>query len=192
VSSPPIVPLNEGDRLVALAKFDPQTRREEERLLHDFLTWRRELRMVTDVGAFRTARRNVVSESGQGEPITLAEMTASGFRAARVPPLLGRALLDADEQPGAPSVIVIGFDAWQSRFAGEPSIVGRQIRIGRATHTIVGVMPKGFAFPISHQYWVPLRIDPRAVIAPGTGPSLNVFGRLAAGATKESAEAELR
>lgn len=188
----PVVPLNEGDRLVALAKFDPQTRREEDRLLNDFVTWRRELRTVTDVGAFRTVRRNLVSESGRGEPITLAEMTASGFRAARVPPLRGRVLLESDEQPGAPAVVVIGYDVWQSRFARDPSIVGREIRIGRATHTIVGVMPEGFAFPVSHQFWVPLRIDPRAVIAPGTGPSLNVFGRLVAGAAKESAEAELR
>ena len=188
----PVVPLNEGDRLVSLAKFDPQALREEDRLLHDFQTWRRDLRMITDVGAFHTIRRNLVSESGQGEPITLAEMTASGFRAARVPPLRGRVLLDGDEQPGAPAVVVIGYDVWQSRFARDPSIVGRQIRIGRETHTIVGVMPQGFAFPVSHQYWVPLRIDPRVVIAPGTGPSLNVFGRLAAGATKETADAELK
>jgi predicted permease len=188
----PVVPLNEGDRLVSLAKFDPQARHEEDRLLHDFLAWRRELRTVTDVGAFRTIRRNLVSESGQGEPITLAEMTAAGFRAARVPPLRGRVLIESDEQPGAPAVVVIGSDVWQSRFGRDPSIVGRQIRIGRETHTIVGVMPDGFAFPVSHQYWVPLRIDPRAVIAPGTGPSVNVFGRLAAGATRETADAELK
>ena len=187
----PDVPLDHGDRLVALTKFDPQARREEERLLYDFLAWRRELRTITDVGAFRTIRRNLVSESGQSEPITLAEMTASGFRAARVPPLRGRVLIEADEQPGAPAVVVIGYDVWQSRFARDPSIVGRQLRIGRETHTIVGVMPEGFAFPISHQYWVPLRIDPRAVVAPATGPSLNVFGRLAAGVTRRQAEAEL-
>jgi putative ABC transport system permease protein len=188
----PDVPLDQGDRLVALTKFDPQARREEERLLYDFLAWRQELRTLTDVGAFRTIRRNLVSESEQSEPITLAEMTASGFRAARVPPLRGRVLIDADEQPGAPAVVVIGYDVWQSRFARDPSIVGRQLHIGRETHTIVGVMPEGFAFPISHHYWVPLRIDPRAVVAPGTGPSLNVFGRLAVGVTRESAEAELR
>jgi putative ABC transport system permease protein len=188
----PDVPLNEGDRLVALIKFDPRALREEQRLLYDFLAWRRELRTITDVGAFRTIRRNLVSESGQGEPITLAEMTASGFRAARVPPLRGRVLIDADEQPGAPAVVVIGYDVWQSRFAGDASIVGRELRIGRETRTIVGVMPEEFAFPVSHRYWVPLRIDPRTVVAPGTGPSLNVFGRLAAGVTRESAEAELR
>jgi hypothetical protein len=99
--------------------------------------------------------------------------------------------VDADEQPGAPKVIVIGYDVWQSQFAGDQAIVGRAIRIGRDAHTIVGVMPQGFAFPVSHQYWVPLRVDPRVAVAPGTGPSLDVFGRLAPGATKESAQGEL-
>jgi len=187
----PELPLNEGDRIVALGKFDPQRRREESRLLHDFQVWRRELRSVVDLGAFRTIRRNLVSETGQGEPITIAEMTASGFRVPRVPPLLGRTLVDADEQPGAPPVVVIGYDVWQSQFAGDQAIVGREIRIGRDAHTIVGVMPQGFAFPVNHEYWVPLRVDPRVPVAPGTGPSLDVFGRLAPGATKESAQGEL-
>jgi hypothetical protein len=93
----PRLPLHEGDRVVALGKFDPQRRREHERLLHDFLTWRRELRSVVDLGAFRTIQRNLFSETGQGAPISIAEMSASGFRVARVPPLFGRTLLDADE-----------------------------------------------------------------------------------------------
>ena len=188
----PPVPLHEGDRVVAIGKFDALRGREEEQLLHDFLVWRRELRSVTDLGAFRTIQRNLVPASGQGEPIALAEMTASGFRVARVPPLLGRALDAADEQPGAPHVVVIGYDNWQSRFAGDRSIVGTDIRIGRNVHTIVGVMPEGFRFPVNHQFWIPLRLDTSEPVTPGAGPELDVFGRLAPGATRESAQAELR
>jgi putative ABC transport system permease protein len=187
----PKLPLNEGDRVVALGKFDSKRSREDERLLHDYRVWQRELRSVVDLGAFRTIRRNLISETGQGEPITIAEMTASGFRVPRVPPLLGRTLIDADERPGAPPVVVIGYDVWQSQFAGDQTIVGREIRLGRDAHTIVGVMPRGFGFPINHQYWTPLRFDPRVAVAPGTGPNLDVFGRLARGVTKEAAQAEL-
>ena len=187
----PTIPLHEGERVVALAKFDRQRQSEEEQLLHDFLAWKRELRTVVDLGAFRTIRRNIISEAGQGEPITLAEMTASGFRMARVPPLRGRVLVEQDEQPGAPQVVVIGYDAWQSRFAGDPAIVGQEIRIGRDVHTIVGIMPEGFGFPVNHQYWIPLRLDPRVAVAPGAGPNIDVFGRLAPGATRESAQGEL-
>ena len=187
----PKLPLNEGDRIVALGKFDPKRQREDERLLHDFRVWQRELRSVVDLGAFLTIQRNLVSKTGQGEPIKIAEMTASGFRLTRVPPLLGRTLIDADERFGAPRVVVIGYDVWQSQFAGDQAIVGREIRIGRDAHTIVGVMPRGFRFPINHQYWIPLRFDPRVPVAPGTGPNLDVFGRLARGVSKEAAQAEL-
>jgi putative ABC transport system permease protein len=187
----PELPLPEGDRVVAIGKFDTQRRTEDDRLLHDFLVWRRELRSVVDLGAFRTVKRNLVSAPGVAEAITIAEMTASGFRVARVPSLRGRALIDEDEAPGAPAVVVIGYNAWQSRFAADAAVIGRQIRIGRVIHTIVGIMPEGFGFPVNHQYWIPLRIDPRAPIAPGTGPDLDVFGRLAPGATKQSAQAEL-
>jgi len=187
----PELPLHEGDRVVAIGKFDRQRGIENEHVLHDFQVWRRELRSVADLGAFRTIQRNLVSETRQGQPITIAEMTASGFRVARVPPLLGRTLLDADEQPGAAPVIVIGYDIWQSQFAGDRAIVGRQIRVGREAHTIVGVMPPRFAFPVRHEYWIPLRIDPRVPVPPGMGPELDVFGRLAPGATSESAQAEL-
>ena len=51
-------------------------------------------------------------------------------------------------------------------------------------------MPEGFGFPISHSYWVPLRVDVTAH-APATGPELEVFGRLAPGVSKEQARAEL-
>ena len=187
----PDLPLNEGNRIVALGKYDRRRHREDERLLHDFQVWRRELRSIVDLGAFRSIRRTLVSETGHGEPITIAEMTASGFRVSRVPPVLGRTLIDADEQSGAPPVIVIGYDVWQSQFAGDNAILGRQLRIGRDAHTIVGVMPQGFRFPVRHQFWIPLRFDPRVAVTPGSGPDLDVFGRLAPGVTKETAQAEL-
>ena len=187
----PDIPLPDGDRIVAVGKFDALRRVENEQLLHDFTVWRRELKQVQDLGAFRTVTRNLAAEAGVGEPITLAEMTASGFRVARVGPLLGRTLHDDDERFGAPPVIVIGYDVWQARFAGDPSVIGRDIRIGRTAHTIVGVMPQGFSFPVAHQYWIPFRIDPRTPIRPGLGPNLDVFGRLAPNATRASAQAEL-
>jgi predicted permease len=187
----PELPLQEGDRVVSIGKFDTRRDEKEKRLLHDFLVWRRELRGVVDLGAFRTVQRNIAASAGPGEPITLAEMTASGFRLARVPALRGRTLVGDDERPGAPPAMVIGFDVWQSRFGGDPAVVGREIRIGRDVHTIVGVMPPGYAFPVNHQYWVPLRVASAAAVAPGMGPELEVFGRLAPGATRGAAQAEL-
>jgi predicted permease len=87
-------------------------------------------------------------------------------------------------------VIVIGYDEWLRRFDADPNIVGRTVRLGGTTHTIVGVMPEGFGFPVNHTFWIPWRIDP-GVYQPLTGPGVTVFGRLAPGATLETANAEL-
>ncbi|HEV2074835.1 MAG TPA: ABC transporter permease, partial [Thermoleophilaceae bacterium] len=155
-----------------------------------FMTWREELETVQDLGAFRTVERNLIPGEGPPEPVQVAEMSAAGFRLARVPPLLGRYLLEEDERPGASPVVVIGYDAWQNRFEGDPAIVGRDVRLGGTLHAVVGVMPEGFAFPENHRFWTPLRADP-AAYERREGPAIFIFGRLAPGVTMEQAQAEL-
>jgi putative ABC transport system permease protein len=186
----PNIPLSEGQRLVGLENWDRRTNKEDRRSLHDFVLWRAEMKSVEDMTAFRTVARNAIVEDGSVESVQVAEITPSGFRLARVPPLLGRSLLDADATPGAAGVIVIGFDVWQSRFASAPDIVGRTLRLGRTAHTIVGVMPDGFAFPVNHRYWTPLTADP-SEYERGDGPSIFIAGRLAAGFELAGANAEL-
>ena len=69
-------------------------------------------------------------------------------------------------------------------------MVGREVRLGGTTHTVVGVMPRGFGFPLSHQYWTPLRLH-ASDYESRKGPAIQVFGRLAPGATLEQAQKEL-
>ena len=186
----PTIPLDEGDRIVALENSNLLTRQPDRRAAGDFATWRHEMKTVVDVGAFWDAPATLQTAPGTVEDITVASMTASGFRVARVGALLGRYLVPDDERPGAPPVLVIGYDAWRTRFAGDSSVVGRHVRLSERLFTVVGVMPAGFAFPVNHQYWTTLRFDPSSM-ARGTGPELYVFGRLALGATMQSAATEL-
>jgi putative ABC transport system permease protein len=183
------LPLPGGDRVVMLQNNTPNIGNPDRRATFDFLVWRRELRSVRDVSAFRDENRNLVTASAEVRLVSVADMSASGFRVAHGRPLMGRPLLDQDEQPGAPLVVVIGHDAWQRHFGGDPAILGRAVRIGIELHTVVGVMPPGFNFPISHDYWTPLRLE--AAPAPGEGRDLYVFGRLADRATRSQAQAEL-
>ena len=187
----PSLPLAEDERVLSLQIVDAsRAGGVEQRSLHDFLYWRDALRTVTDLAAFSGARRTLVVPGRATEPVRIARMTASGFRVARVAPVLGRPLLDADEQAGAPPVVVIAHEEWQRLFDGDPGVLGRRVRIGAEEHTVVGVMPDGFRFPVSHRYWVPLRLDPVAHPV-GGGPELHMFGRLADGATLEQARTEL-
>lgn len=156
----PRIPLDEADRIVVIENVDVAAIDTERHILHDFVVWRTELESVEHLSAYRDLERNLVTEEGSAGLVWVAEISASAFRVARVPPLLGRYLVEADEEPGAPPVVVIGHDLWQRRFAGDPGVVGQAVQLGTSQATVIGVMPEGFAFPANHNLWTPLRLDP--------------------------------
>lgn len=186
----PSLPLPDGDRIVMLQFRSTANFTAERRTAREFAEWRGQLRTVEDLGAFRQVERNLILPNAAPELVRVAEMTASGFRVAGMAPLIGRYLEDDDERAGAEPVIVIGQDVWERRFASDPAILGRSVQLGAVTHTIVGVMPGAFRFPISDRYWVPLRVDTSAYPRL-EGPELYMFGRLAPDATIDAAQAEL-
>lgn len=186
----PVIPLPDAGRIVVLQNWDASANRPEPRATHDFVAWRGSVQSVQDLGAYRAATRNLMITEGLAEPVFTAEVSAAVFRVLRVPPLLGRTLAESDEQAGAPLVAVIGYDVWQSRFNGDPRVVGRTVRLTGVPTTIVGVMPDGFAFPRTQELWVPLKID-----ASGDnrrqGVAIQIVGRLAPGVSIEQARTEL-
>lgn len=186
----PSLPLHEGDRVVSIENFDTRYRYDNRKVLHDFMVWRTELKTLTDVGAFVSTRRNLITAAGAVEPIALAQMSAAGFRVARVRPLMGRVLEERDERPDAEPVMVVGERVWRRIFGADVSIVGQSARLGNTVHTIVGVMPESFGFPINHNLWIPFSPTPGAYER-GKGPSLSVFARLAPGVEIEAAKSEL-
>lgn len=179
------LPLPGGDRVVAIRYTTG-----DARVLHAFAAWRGQVRTIEHLGAFRTVRQNLIALNAAPEPTAVAEITASAFVLAGTPPLHGRYLLPSDELEQAAPAIVIGYDAWRSKFGGDPSVVGRTIPVGGVPTTIVGIMPEGFGFPIREQFWMPLRLDPLKW-HPWEGPALDLFGRLAPGVTVQQAQAEL-
>ena len=186
----PTLPLDEGDRVIALENWDVVQNNENRQSLHDFVTWRDQMKSVVEISAFQTIVATMQTGDRLPETVRVAAMSASGFRVARVPALLGRFLTPDDERDAAPRVVVIGYDVWRSRFGQDRSVLGQRVKLGNIEPTVVGVMPEGFGFPVNHQYWIALRASPSAY-ARGSGPVLYVFGRLAPGATMASAQAEL-
>ena len=184
------LPLDEGDRVVAIQVWDREAGRRRDTTAQDFERWRASLQSIGDVGAFQTIQRNIIAPDGSVELSAVAGISAAGFRVARVSPLMGRPITDADAAPGAAPVVVIGYDVWQRRFAGAQDVIGRELRLGQDVHTVVGVMPNGFQFPLNFRYWVPLQLGADAMLR-NTGPEGVVFGRLAPGATLARAHAEV-
>ena len=185
----PALPFPQGERVVSIEFATDRASVPAQARIDDFVDWRKELKSIEQLGAFRTVERNLATATRYPEPARVAEITASAFTIAQTPPHLGRYVVPDDEAEGAAPVIVIGYQEWHRRFHGDPSIVGSTIAVNTVAHTVVGVMPPGFAFPFRHQYWVALREQPAAVRR--QGQPLIVFGRLLPGATRESAAAEL-
>ncbi len=189
LQAPP--PFDEADRIQVLKNFNVATSSWEAPSLYDFAQWREALTSFETLGATtRGASYNVLSEDGRAAPVRGAEVTASTFDIVRVRPLLGRTLIPADEVVGAPRVVVISYDLWQSRLGGAPDVVGRAIRIGGVPRTVVGVMPEKFLFPIRDHLWLPMRVH-ALTDEHGQGRARTIFGRLSDGVSPQEAQAEL-
>ena len=184
------LPFPEPDRIVGIQLWDRQSGDPEHRVTTQFVDWRSSLNSFEDLAAYRGLDRTLITDDGRAEPVAGVEITASAFRITRVPPLLGRPLVEADERPGAPPVAVIGYNIWATRFGFDQNVVGQSIRLGRARYTIVGVMPDGFGLPVHESLWVPLTLTDAAE-ARRAGPATRMFGKLAPGVAISTAQAEL-
>ncbi|HJQ20086.1 MAG TPA: ABC transporter permease [Gemmatimonadaceae bacterium] len=171
----PAIPLPDGNAIVALRNWDVADNAPVPASRRDYELWRDGLATITDLSAVEVEERSIAVGDGPGQPETVANVTASTFALTRVPALMGRTLLDADERSGV-DVVLIGYDFWQNKLDGAADVIGRVIRISGTPVTIVGVMPRGYGFPQRNGVWRPLRLDR----TPEALPSLSyVFGRLA-------------
>ena len=107
-------------------------------------------------------------------------------------PVLGRTLLPEDSRQGAPPVMMLSHETWQERFAGDPSIVGRIVRLEPSERQIVGVTPPGFTFPpnATTDVVIPLTLPTVAPAGRKNGWTLAI-GRLKPGRTIEDAATNL-
>jgi len=184
----PTIPLPDGNAIVALRNWNVADNASVPASRRDYELWRDGLSTITDLSAVEVEERSIAVVGGTGQPETVANVTASTFALTRVPPLMGRTLLEADERGDADEVVVVGYDFWKSKLGAAADAVGRVLRISGTPVTIVGVMPSGYGFPQRNNVWRPLHLER----LPEARPSLQyVFGRLAAGHSREEAAAQV-
>jgi predicted permease len=184
----PTIPLPDGNAIVALRNWNVADNEPVSASRRDYELWRNGLSTLNDLSAVGIQERNIAVGAGPGQPEIVANVTASTFALTRVPALMGRTLLEADERGGAEEVVVVGYDLWKNKLDGAADAVGRTIRISGTPVTIVGVMPRGYGFPQQHSVWRPLHLER----LPEASPSLRyVFGRLAPGHPRDAATAEV-
>ena len=187
----PTFPVADSHRVVGIRVWDTSTHRPQTRVLADFAVWRKHAETFEFLGAERHFYPHVITDDGRTDSARGVEISAAAFQVVPTPALLGRTLTADDERAAAPPVVVIGHDLWSTRFNRDSAVLGRVVRLGSVAHTIVGVMPEGFAFPTNHNLWTPLKAQP-AGVQRGEGPYLWLFGKLKERTTPDIAEAELR
>ena len=133
--------------------------------------------------------------TGQGEAVHLtgSVVSANLFALLGAGAKLGRTFQEGENRAGADRLVILSHALWQNKFVGDPSIIGRVIKINDVDRRVIGVMPPDFSFLIPGvQLWVPLHVDP-------SNPDENwghgfkpVVGRLRPGATLAQAQNEIR
>ncbi len=192
------LPEDPENRVRSLRYWNQRSTLLEEPTGWELDRWSAQLTSFETLGAARMALYNVGFSSTGGtstdgaarwESFSGAEITASAFDLLGTRPLLGRTFDPTDHVLGSPHVVLVGHDLWQSHLGSDADVVDRTLWVGGVPHTVIGVLPRGFAFPMRQRLWLPMRDQPAA--RPGTGRELHLFGRLAPGATDATAQAEL-
>lgn len=159
------LPYNDPDELTEVFVATPQSLYSRPIILLSVAEgWR-----AADVGPTIIHHRSTLLYTGGLEPrnLDVQVVTPEFEEVFEVSPLLGRGLQAEDARPGAPPVLILEYGFWQREFAGSPGVLGRAIVLDDVPHTIVGVMPEGFRFPIYAETsaWLPLRTGSETVAA---------------------------
>jgi putative ABC transport system permease protein len=121
-----------------------------------------------------------LSAEGNVQPVLGCRVSANFFDVLGVSPASGRTFALAEEQPGADQVAVVSYGFWQRLFAGDAALLGKVIQVNGRKYTVVGIMPRGFDYPVPMELWVPLALSP-AEKADRAKLSLESLGRLRSG-----------
>jgi putative ABC transport system permease protein len=198
------VPLDEPQRLLTIQLRDsraPQPGRDLDgpsqgaaivaASFADLRDWRERTTAFAGLAANISGSMTLSGDGAPAERLRGSYLTANTFRVLHVAPILGRDFAAADDTVGAPGMLMLGYGVWQSRYGGDPSVIGRTVRVNDVPATIVGVMPRGFNYPFVDQVWQAIASAPDFAAATRTTRNLRVVGRLKPDVELSAARAEL-
>ena len=146
------LPFDEHDRLAAVLEIDtkrPATFGGGQTTPQTYLDWRQMQESFDGLAAVGGYSFRLHNESGEPADARAQRVSWEFFPVIRVAPILGRSFAAGDEVEGRHRVAILSYGFWQRRFGGSPDVVGRTIELNEETWEIVGVLPRGFAYPIA-------------------------------------------
>jgi predicted permease len=163
----------------------------------DILFYEHEQKSFESIAAFQNEALDISGGSGEPERIVAARASASLFPLLGISPLIGRTYTDAEDTSRA-NVVLLSYGLWQRRYAADPNIVGKAVNLDRVPYTVLGVMPKGFVFPLASlqdnntpaDVWIPMAFTKEELTGWGNHFNNSVLCRLKPGVTMAQAQAE--
>src|SRR5437588_5174324 len=199
------LPFPEPDQLIAVGMTD--TRQKGQTELNslsypDFFDFRNQNRTLASSALYRTLSFALTSDEG-ATSLRAVKVSAEFFDVLGIKPKMGRAFVRDDEQAGGGAggfKVIVSDEFWKKHFGGDPNVIGRTITLDRRSHTVIGVMPAGFQFPIQNDetdFYVTIAAD--AANPDGSKPqtqnrgshSLQAVARLKPGVTVTQANSDL-
>jgi predicted permease len=190
------LPHDHPDRIVVVWRTTPSSP-ENPHAPADFLDLQRDSRSFESIAAVRGRALDLVAGAGEPQRLTAAEVTPAFFDVFGTPAALGRSLRADRDRPGD-RLVVLSSASWERVFGADPSVIGRSLRFGSVPLTVIGVMPKSFAWPQAAEAWVladrPVPESPLPVDDLEAKRGLSYFqvvARLKPAVTRAQAQAEL-
>ncbi|UCC84123.1 MAG: ABC transporter permease, partial [Gemmatimonadota bacterium] len=183
------LPYDDADRLVSVSHSAPALGVQNEGQCAAWhFTYEDENRVFQDIGMYTPSLATITGD-GAPEAVRILWVTSGVFRALRMRPVVGRILTPEDEEPESPNVVLLGYGYWQSRFGGDPGVVGQTIEANAQTWEIIGVMPANLQSLGSNPLLIfPLRYDRSTLFVGNVG--FGGVARLREGVTLEQANAD--
>jgi predicted permease len=184
------VPFPDAARVVAIGTQDARNRQMGVSY-YDFLDWREAVRSYSDFALMAQPTFNVSEPGTAPERYNGAYVSGNTFRLIGEQAVLGRAFIPEDDLDGARPVVVLGYSIWQSRYAGDPAVLGKTIKVNDLQATVVGVMRPGMQFPPNTDLWLPFGTATLNRGQSRQARNYQVIARLKDGVTIPQARSEL-
>lgn len=180
-----------GTPLVFVSQDDPERGNRGRFIpLLDLIDFREQQTLFRGLGAWTGGTINLADQDSRPERYQGAFVSASLFAQVDGVPILGRVFNPEEDAGTGEQVVILGYDVWRNRYGGDPDIVGKSVRANAEAATVVGVMPEGFHFPMNHEVWLPLNLDPIEAVRGANGVA--VVGRLREGVSIEQASVQMQ
>ena len=186
------LPYPNGERLIVLEALDTKTgMTQQQSTAADFHDFQIQSKDFEELAAWAPRSFNLAGD-GPPERVEGTRVSWNFFQTLGAKPFLGRAFLPADDVAGAGHVVILSRGLWETRFAGDPQVVGREIKVNGESYEVVGVMPANFQLPLAGRanLWTPLALSQKE-LDDRTNSWLDTLGRRKQGVPMASAQAEL-